>query len=258
MFKLYNLYKEVILESVHRDKIYDAINKKQRVNITYDDGTHTHTGKRTIEVYVFGRLNNSNPVGKPAIRAYQVFGDTKSGYKKDEAGNKVKVPKWKTFLVDKITSWEPVNFHFYTPISDRDPSLQNMGMAYREDGGDDLFGTIWASAEFNHDKYDKKKSIGVFSDKDAEVDKSKTSKVKWGDERYQEPDSNDDYEDEPYKFGDYSRDKVNPDYEEEPTEPDYGNEPTEPEYSEDEVEPVEPDYEEEDIDPDEEDMNRFK
>lgn len=164
MFKLYNLYEQVILEAVQRDNIFDAINKRQRVNITYDDGDGIHTGKRTIEVYAYGTLHN----GKSAIRAYQIFGDTKT-FK----------PMWKTFLVDNILSWDLLNFVFYTPISDRDPSLKNKGMAYREDNQDKLFSKIHGSVTFK-DQYNKDNV-------------ENTSKVDFGNQTYQKPKMNNDW-----------------------------------------------------------------
>lgn len=170
MLKLYNLYKEVILEAVQDNKIYDAIRKRHRVNITYHDDNGQATGKRTIEVYYFGALAVSNPTGKPAIRAYQIFGETKT-----------EAPGWKTFLVDKIISWQPLDFVFYTPISDRDPALKNAGKAYREDNVDELFSSVYASADFNNVKYDKKKNDGVFAKDGKDVgDKTDVGQVNWG------------------------------------------------------------------------------
>lgn len=171
MLKLYNLYKDVILEAVQDNKIYDAIRKRHRVNITYNDGKDEEaTGKRTIEVYLYGALAISDPAGKPAIRAYQIFGDTKTG-----------APGWKTFLADRIISWEPLDFVFYTPISDRDPDLRNAGKAYREDNADKLFSSVYASADFNNIKYDKKKSDGVFTkDGKDDADKTNVGQVNWG------------------------------------------------------------------------------
>lgn len=119
MLKLYNLFEQVILESISRDKIFDCLIHKYRVNITYagEDGDRA-TGKRTIEVYAYGTTQN----GYPVIRAYQIFGETKT-----------KKPAWKFFRLDRILSWEPTNFYFYTPISDRDSTIP----PYREDGEDD-------------------------------------------------------------------------------------------------------------------------
>jgi hypothetical protein len=171
MFKLYNLYEEVILEAVQRDSIIDAITKHQRVNIIYNDDKETvsqngssGTGKRTIEVYLYGKLRG----GGQAIRAYQIFGDTKTHK-----------PMWKTFLVDNIVSWEPLNSFFYTPISDRDPVLKNRGMSYRDDGHDKLFDYVHVAADFN-DKYQKNNNTGVFSNtSDDEPDQKDVGKVQW-------------------------------------------------------------------------------
>ena len=143
MFRLYKLYEELILESkniiteaVSDDVIIDAINNKYRVNLTYDSGDGNNVGKRNVEVYAYGDIN-----GYPSIRVFQLFGDTKTQ-------NAV----WKTLRKDRILSWEPTNFKFYNPVSDRDNSIPR----YREDGYDDVLGgftNIYASFD---EKYRKR------------------------------------------------------------------------------------------------------
>jgi predicted DNA-binding transcriptional regulator YafY len=129
MFSLYNLYESVILESVNRSSILDAIDKKVRVNIYYEGDDNTAPGKRTIEVYAYGISKGNNHV----IRAYQVFGDSK---------RKI-VPGWKLFRLDRITRWEPTNFKFYTPISDRDQTIPKFN-----ESGDRSMNTIYKITKF--------------------------------------------------------------------------------------------------------------
>ncbi len=126
MRKLHKIFDDIILENqlltegVSDKQIIDAINNKVRVNITYTDEKGGPTGKRNIEVYAFGDIN-----GYPSIRAFQLFGNTKTE-------NAV----WKTFRVDRILSWQPTNFKFYNPVSDRDSSIPK----YRENGYDEVLG----------------------------------------------------------------------------------------------------------------------
>lgn len=116
---LQNIYENLILESVTRNDINDAINNKYRVNISYDGDGTTGKGQRTIEVYGFGM----NKFGNLVIRAYQVFGDTKT-----------KKPAWKIFRIDKIISWQKTGWKFNTPINQRDASAPQ----YRNDGDMDM------------------------------------------------------------------------------------------------------------------------
>lgn len=140
---LYNIFEELILESdnllleqISDDVIRKAIDGKYRVNITYNDEKGGPTGKRNIEVYALGDIG-----GYPSIRAFQLFGDSKT-----------ETAVWKTFRKDRILSWEPTNFKFYNPVSDRDSSIPK----YREDGSDKtLGGRTDAHATFDP-KYRKK------------------------------------------------------------------------------------------------------
>jgi predicted DNA-binding transcriptional regulator YafY len=126
MLKLYNIFESLILEGVNRDAIIDAINNKYRVNITYSDDDNMATGKRYIEPYVYGTTSKGHKV----IRAYQIFGDTKT----------VK-PAWKEFRVDRITSWEPTSMKFWK-------SIDNYGDAPRYNPNDNGMVSIDASVKF--------------------------------------------------------------------------------------------------------------
>jgi len=121
--KLYNIYKELIIENIARNSIIDAIDNHYRVSMYYEGDDNTAAGKRTIEVYAYGTSKGGNQV----IRAYQIFGDTKTI-----------IPSWKLFRVDRISRWEPLNFKFYGPISDRDSSIPK----YNPNGDNSMVGTI--------------------------------------------------------------------------------------------------------------------
>jgi predicted DNA-binding transcriptional regulator YafY len=122
--KLYNLYKDIILESITRNAIIDAINNHYRVKIYYSGDGDTPAGHRTIEVYAYG----TSKAGNPVIRAYQLFGETKTI-----------IPQWKLFRVDRIISWEPTGWVFNKPISDRDSTIPK----YNPNGDKSMIGTVY-------------------------------------------------------------------------------------------------------------------
>lgn len=125
---IYKIYKDIILETVNPNEVSSAIEEKRRVNIHYDPPDNEAKGQRTIDPYVYGLTH----AGNPAIRAYQVFGDT--GTEK---------PKWKMFRLDRITRWEPTNYVFRVPVSNLDPEIP----AFNE-YGDDKMSTIYKIAKF--------------------------------------------------------------------------------------------------------------
>lgn len=91
------LTEDIINESVGGNEVVDAISGRKGVLITYEGEDNGHVGKRYIEPYVYGLTL----AGNPCIRAYQYYGDTKTG-----------VPKWKLFRLDRIISWEPTENTF--------------------------------------------------------------------------------------------------------------------------------------------------
>ena len=119
--KLYNLFNEVILESVnqHRkllsegvsdDEVISAIDGMYNVNILYNDGNDAPPSKRYIQVYNLGKTK----AGNPAIRAYQIFGGSKTTPKSGA---------WKIFRLDRIEGWYPTNMKWENPISDKNYSI---------------------------------------------------------------------------------------------------------------------------------------
>lgn len=133
--KLHNLYNSLILENIDRQKVIDAIDKRYRVNIDYIGDDETTSGKRTIEVYAFGMSKAGNLI----IRAYQGFGKTKTV-----------IPAWKTFRLDRIVQWNPINIVrgiFNTPISDRGPNIP----AFNPNGDKSMM-TVYKIVNFNNNK----------------------------------------------------------------------------------------------------------
>jgi predicted DNA-binding transcriptional regulator YafY len=125
---LYNKLKSLILETAGRNEIMDAIDGKYRVNIHYAGDDNIAAGKRHIEVYAFGMTKSGNPV----IRAFQLFGDTKTI-----------IPQWKLFRLDRITKWEPTNMKFHTPISNRGSNIPPFNP-----NGDGSMSTVYKIAQF--------------------------------------------------------------------------------------------------------------
>lgn len=100
---LQEIYNKLFLtEGVAVSSITDAIKGRYSVVINYNgDPKHgVAPGIRTIQVYVYGLTK----AGNPCIRAYQPYGDTAS-----------KVPSWKMFRLDRITSWKTTYALFNKP-----------------------------------------------------------------------------------------------------------------------------------------------
>lgn len=118
--KLYNLFEEVILEKelltegVSDQQIIAAIEGKYNVNILYDDFPNetpsVPPSKRYIQVYALGNTKSGNK----AIRAFQIFGGSKTTPKQGA---------WKIFRLDRIRGWFPTKMKFYTPVSDLDTMI---------------------------------------------------------------------------------------------------------------------------------------
>ncbi len=126
--KLYNLFEEVILESITKDKVIKAIEGKYRVNVMYKGENETVARKRTIDIYAFGIAPN----GELILRVFQPFGATTT-----------KNSKWKTFRFDRIDSLTPTNYKFYKPISDYATFLEPFNA-----NGDKSMSSVYNIAKF--------------------------------------------------------------------------------------------------------------
>lgn len=128
---LYNIYENVILEEVNKQRklltenvtaaqVNDAINNRYNVNITYDDYPNANPpvapSKRYIQVYNYSDTSANNA----AIRAYQIFGGSKTTPKSGA---------WKIFRLDRIRSWQPTKVTFNKPVSDKGPNIPTYNQA---------------------------------------------------------------------------------------------------------------------------------
>lgn len=119
--KLYNLYEEVILEEINKNRqlitegvsiedVKAAIDGRYNVNILYRDFEDAPPSKRYIQVYNLSKTK----AGNYAIRAYQIFGASKRGNKN---------AYWKIFRLDRIEGWYPTRVKWTKAVSDVEPSI---------------------------------------------------------------------------------------------------------------------------------------
>lgn len=119
--KLYNIFESLILEEivknskvitegVSNDDVNSAINGKYNVNILYRDYEGQAPSKRYIQVYNLSKTKGGND----AIRAYQIFGGSKTT---------PKTGAWKIFRLDRIEGWFPTKVKWEKPVSDLDSSI---------------------------------------------------------------------------------------------------------------------------------------
>jgi len=115
-----NENKGLITESINRDDLIDAINKRKVVYIYYsgvegksNDGEGVITkGYRTIEPYLLGITHAGNFV----VRAWQQSGasDSNKGLNRIPRPDHDILPGWRLFYVDGITSFLLTGKHFST------------------------------------------------------------------------------------------------------------------------------------------------
>ena len=95
--------KLILEESVSLTDINDALDKHKRVIINYHTkGEDNANGARVVELYAYGLTKAGNPV----IRCFEPYGDSTT-----------KVPAWKFFRLDRISSWKETNQIFDKPAS---------------------------------------------------------------------------------------------------------------------------------------------
>jgi len=118
---IYNIYQDIIFEelekhfslldeSVSSNDIDNALNDMYNVNILYRDFDDKPPSKRYIQVYNLSKTK----AGNDAIRAYQIFGGSKSGEKNGH---------WKIFRLDRIEGWYPTKVKWKKAVSDLDSSI---------------------------------------------------------------------------------------------------------------------------------------
>ena len=86
------------------DDVKAAIDGKFNVNILYQDEGETIPSKRYIQVYNLSKTKSGND----AIRAYQIFGGSKTTPNEGA---------WKIFRLDRIKAWLPTSVKWKKPVS---------------------------------------------------------------------------------------------------------------------------------------------
>lgn len=87
----------ILTENASINDVVSSIKGKNLVEINYIGDQNTPSGKRVIEPYLIGKTT----AGNLAIRAFQTKGTTATI-----------VPEWKIFILNKITSWVPMEETF--------------------------------------------------------------------------------------------------------------------------------------------------
>ncbi len=117
--KLYNTFKDLIVEVASIDKVVDAIKGRKKVVIYYDGDEPGGKGLRVIEPVCYGYSKSDNPV----LRAWDDEGASHTAY----LGEKP-LPGWRLFRLDKITYLQPTAEVFnevrpnYNPNGDKSMS----------------------------------------------------------------------------------------------------------------------------------------
>ena len=156
---LCEILQKVLNESVGSNEVTDAIGNHRYVEITYVDEKSNAPGKRLIQPYAYGITS----AGNEALRAFQVEGDTLRGE-----------PKWKLFLLDRVTSWRPRKQTFNMPPreqgydvapeynSEGDGTLAKVLFQAKFDNLDDTLSFVKAQRDFvkNAPKINTKNSQG--------------------------------------------------------------------------------------------------
>ena len=129
---LKNIINKLFLnESVSLSDVNDALDNHKRVIINYHtNGEDNNTGARVVEVYVYGLTKAGNPV----IRCFQPYGDTTT-----------KIPSWKFFRLDRISSWKETNQTF-----DRPASFFYKGLGEFNPNDDETMGVVYKIAKFGN------------------------------------------------------------------------------------------------------------
>ncbi len=111
--KLYNTFKNLILEVASVDSIVDAIKNKKKIVIYYDGDEPGGRGLREIEPVCFGYSKADNPI----VRAWDESGASHTNYKGEQP-----LPGWRIFRVDKIMSFKETGENFNEPRPGYNPN----------------------------------------------------------------------------------------------------------------------------------------
>jgi hypothetical protein len=141
---LFEILRKVLNESVGSKDVSDVIINHNYVDINYSDEDNNAPGRRLIQPYAYG----ITMAGNECLRAFQISGDTLRGE-----------PKWKLFLLKRITSWHPrkQTFNIPPPMQgydapdynrNGDGTMRRVILQAKFDGIDDSLGAAKAKTEF--------------------------------------------------------------------------------------------------------------
>lgn len=175
---LEQIFQELLTEEARAVDVVDAIKKRYEAKITYKaDNDPKGSGERIIQPVAYGTTKAGNPV----IRAFEPYGDTKT-----------KVPAWKFFRLDRITSWKALRQNkFSEPPADQ-WRISGAEGKFNENG-DKTMAEVFLVADFkgtkaryergglakyNADRTARKKQDNPLHDFERNIEKSKeTGKV---------------------------------------------------------------------------------
>lgn len=128
---------EILTEDAKASDIVDAIKKRYEVNMSYRaDDDPKGSGPRVVQPVAYGLTKKGNPV----MRAFEPYGDTKT-----------RVPRWKFFRLDRITSWKPMrNRRFTEPPAEQWRAAGAVGDF--NPNGDESMSEVYVVADFVNTK----------------------------------------------------------------------------------------------------------
>lgn len=132
--ELRNIIKGILQEEATIPSVRDAIRRRKEVKINYQaDNDPKGSGERLIQPVAYGLSKAGNLV----VRAFQPYGDTKT-----------RVPHWKLFRLDKITSWKTLWKNTFS----EPPSEQFNADGKYNPKGDNTMSVVYLNADFEGSK----------------------------------------------------------------------------------------------------------
>lgn len=170
---LTEILQEILTEEARAVDVVDAIKKRYEARITYKaDNDPKGTGPRIIQPVAYGTTKAGNPV----IRAFEPYGDTKT-----------KIPAWKFFRLDRITTWKPLRQNKFSEPPEDQWRIGGAQGKFNENG-DETMSEVFLVADFkgtkaryergglakyNADRAAKRKEQNPLSDFEKNIEKSK-------------------------------------------------------------------------------------
>lgn len=134
---LEQIFQELLTEEARTVDVVDAIKKRYEAKITYKaDNDPKGSGERIIQPVAYGTTKAGNPV----IRAFEPYGDTKT-----------KVPAWKFFRLDRITSWKALRQNKF-PEPPADQWRISGAEGKFNENGDETMAEVFLVADFKGTK----------------------------------------------------------------------------------------------------------